>query len=399
MPLPTELPPEVAKLLPSPAPTTAEEAASAAPSREELSDAGQAVQRAVLAAARQIAAGQAAQAAAAAQAQGVTAALAAQIAQQTYAQQLAQVSAAVTQASAGLEQIDAQLTALDEQTAKAEEQREQSEDLADEQKAVADVRAEPLTVGDLADVEQVLAPSTVTQIDGIRAVTVSATPDASDLGALTQTVQTRIDALDVPSGITVEQGGASSDQQEAFTQLGLAMLLAIVLVFLIMVATFRSLVQPLILLISIPFAATGAVAALLLTDTPLGVPAMVGLLMLIGIVVTNAIVLIDLINQYRERGEDVQTAVVDGARLRLRPIIMTAAATICALIPMGLGLTGGGAFISRPLAVVVIGGLVSSTVLTLLLVPVLYTLVERRGERRRARRQAPPTEDAAPAEA
>jgi HAE1 family hydrophobic/amphiphilic exporter-1 len=105
--------------------------------------------------------------------------------------------------------------------------------------------------------------------------------------------------------------------------------------------------------------------------------------MLIGIVVTNAIVLIDLINQYRTSGEDLHSAVVDGARLRLRPIIMTACATIFALIPMGLGLTGGGAFISRPLAVVVIGGLVSSTVLTLLLVPVLYTLVERRGERRR----------------
>jgi len=99
--------------------------------------------------------------------------------------------------------------------------------------------------------------------------------------------------------------------------------------------------------------------------------------------VTNAIVLIDLINKERARGEDLKSAVIHGARLRLRPIIMTASATICALIPMGLGLTGGGAFISKPLAVVVIGGLVSSTVLTLLLVPVLYSLVERRGERRR----------------
>jgi len=403
VPLPTELPPEVAKLLPSaaPDPDDPDEVADAVPEPEELDEAARAVREAVVAAGQAIAAGQAAQAAAVAQAQGVTAALAAQIAQQTYAQQLAQVSAAVTQSQAGLEQIDAQLTGLDEQVEQAEEQREQSEELADEQQAVADVRADPLTVGDLADVEQVLAPSTVTQIDGIRAVTVSATPSSSDLGELTQIVQTQLDRLDVPAGITVEQGGASSDQQEAFTQLGLAMLLAIVLVFLIMVATFRSLVQPLILLISIPFAATGAVAALLLTDTPLGVPAMIGLLMLIGIVVTNAIVLIDLVNQYRAKGEDVRTAVVDGARLRLRPIIMTAAATICALIPMGLGLTGGGAFISRPLAVVVIGGLVSSTILTLLLVPVLYTLVERRGERRQARRdaaaQAPAQE--APAEA
>jgi len=114
--------------------------------------------------------------------------------------------------------------------------------------------------------------------------------------------------------------------------------------------------------------------------------------MLIGIVVTNAIVLIDLINSYRERGEDPLTAIVDGARLRLRPILMTAAATVCALLPMGLGLTGGGLFISRPLAVVVIGGLVSSTLLTLLLVPVLYGLVARvAGKKARAQLAGPPT--------
>jgi HAE1 family hydrophobic/amphiphilic exporter-1 len=190
---------------------------------------------------------------------------------------------------------------------------------------------------------------------------------------------------DLPAGVSAELGGAATDQQDAFKQLGLAMLVAIALVFMIMVGTFRSLVQPLILMVSIPFAATGAIAALLITDTPLGVPAMVGLLMLIGIVVTNAIVLIDLINQYRARGEDLRTAITDGARLRLRPIIMTATATIFALIPMGLGLTGGGAFISQSLAAVVIGGLLSSTVLTLLLVPVLYSLVERRSEKKRLR--------------
>ena len=240
-------------------------------------------------------------------------------------------------------------------------------------------------MADIADVRQELAPSTVTQIDGIRAVTLTATPDTDNLGALTQTVQTRLAELDLPAGIEVELGGASEDQAEAFRELGLAMLLAIVLVFLIMVATFRSLVQPLVLLTSIPFAATGAVAGLLLTDTALGVPAMVGLLMLIGIVVTNAIVLIDLINKKRQAGEDLATAVTHGARLRLRPIIMTATATIGALIPMGLGLTGGGAFISRPLAIVVIGGLITSTILTLLLVPALYTLVERRGEKKRLR--------------
>ena len=153
------------------------------------------------------------------------------------------------------------------------------------------------------------------------------------------------------------------------------MLAAIAIVFIIMVATFRSLLQPLLLLISIPFAATGAIALLLATGTPLGVPALIGVLMLVGIVVTNAIVLMDLINHYRQAGLGVQEAVVEGGRHRLRPILMTAIATIFALLPMALGLTGEGGFISQPLAIVVIGGLVSSTLLTLVLVPTLYTMV------------------------
>jgi HAE1 family hydrophobic/amphiphilic exporter-1 len=154
-----------------------------------------------------------------------------------------------------------------------------------------------------------------------------------------------------------------------------------------MVATFGSLLQPLILLVSIPFAATGALGLSLITETPIGVPSMIGLLMLIGVVVTNAIVLIDLINQKRKAGAGVDEAIEQGARLRLRPIVMTALATIFALIPMGLGLTGGGVFISKPLAIVVIGGLVSSTLLTLLLVPVLYDLLEKGRERAAGRKK------------
>ena len=175
----------------------------------------------------------------------------------------------------------------------------------------------------------------------------------------------------------VTLGGVSADQQEAFTALGLALLAAIAIVYLVMVATFNSLVQPLILLVSVPFAATGSIGLLLLTDTPLDIASMVGLLMLIGIVVTNAIVLIDLVNQYRAKGLDRTRAVVEGSRHRFRPIVMTALATILALTPMAFAITGGGAFISQPLAIVVIGGLISSTALTLILVPVLYELVER----------------------
>jgi multidrug efflux pump subunit AcrB len=327
------------------------------------------------------------------------------LAQQQWAQQVAQQTAAVAQTENGIDQIRAsvdqldesisqvneQLDTVDEQAQQAAEQREKQQELQDEQEALADVRAKPVKVKDVAKVQEVLAPTTVTQIEGTPSVTITATPEASDLGALTATIQSRLDAItDLPPGVTATLGGAAENQREAFNQLGLAMLVAIALVFMIMVGTFRSLVQPLILMVSIPFAATGAIAGLLITDTPLGVPAMVGLLMLIGIVVTNAIVLIDLINQYRGRGENLRSAIIDGARLRLRPIIMTACATIFALIPMALGLTGGGAFISGPLAIVVIGGLVSSTVLTLLLVPVLYSLVERRSERRRLRK-APAT--------
>jgi HAE1 family hydrophobic/amphiphilic exporter-1 len=326
--------------------------------------------------------------------------LAAQLQTQQWSQQVAQLSAAVTQTEKAIDQTDASIDQIDEsikqvdkqqdaadqQAQQTAEQRAKQEKLQDEQEALPDVRAKPVKVKNVAKVTEVLAPTTVTQIEGTPSVTINATPDVNDLGALTATIQSRLDALtDLPPGVTVTLGGAAQDQRDAFTQLGLAMLVAIALVFMIMVGTFRSLVQPLILMVSIPFAATGAVAGLLITDTPLGVPAMVGLLMLIGIVVTNAIVLIDLINQYRRRGENLRSAIIDGARLRLRPIIMTACATIFALIPMALGFTGGGAFISGPLAIVVIGGLISSTVLTLLLVPVLYSLVERRSERRRLR--------------
>ena len=135
-------------------------------------------------------------------------------------------------------------------------------------------------------------------------------------------------------------------------------------------------------------AATDAITLLLVTGAPLGVPALIGMLMLVGIVVTNAIVLLDLINQYRAQGMGVREAVVEGGRRRLRPILMTAIATIFALTPMALGLTGSGGFISQPLAIVVIGGLVSATLLTLVLVPTLYTMIEGWRERRAAKRAA-----------
>ncbi|MFE4408674.1 efflux RND transporter permease subunit [Streptomyces sp. NPDC056821] len=250
------------------------------------------------------------------------------------------------------------------------------------------LRLGPVKLGDIATVKLVDGPVSMTRIDGQRAATITAKPTGDNTGAVSADLQSKINSLKLPAGATAEIGGVTSDQNDAFKNLGLAMLAAIAIVFMLLVATFRSLVQPLILLVSIPFAATGALGLLIATGTPMGVPAMIGMLMLIGIVVTNAIVLIDLVNQYRERGYGVVEAVVEGGRHRLRPILMTALATIFALLPMALGVTGEGGFIAQPLAVVVIGGLITSTLLTLLLVPTLYAMLELRKERRAKKREA-----------
>ncbi|MGP5396312.1 efflux RND transporter permease subunit [Arthrobacter rhombi] len=241
-------------------------------------------------------------------------------------------------------------------------------------------------LSELADIKPTSVPSSVSRQGGQLVATVSLTPDEGELGAVTSAVTDSLDGIDLPAGASVEIGGVSAQQTDSFKQLGLAMLVAIAIVYLLMVAEFRSLLQPLILLVSIPFAATGAILLMLVSGKPLGVASMIGLLMLIGIVVTNAIVLIDLVNQYRRQGQSVQDAVVNGARQRLRPILMTALATIFALTPMALGVTGSSGFISQDLAIVVIGGLVSSTALTLVLVPVLYQLVEGRLEKREQRK-------------
>ena len=305
-----------------------------------------------------------------------------------YQKLVQQLTQAVAGAESSLTGLDEQISAARSAIADGARQQAESDRMTQAQRDLEHLRATPIRVGDIATVEVVAAPATITRIDGARAVTISATPaEGADLSTAAYGVQTAVAKVDLPAGVTLDEGGAATEQAQSFGELGVAMLAAIALVYIVLVATFRSLVQPLLLLVSVPFAATGAIAGLLLTGTPLGIPALIGMLMLIGIVVTNAIVLIDLINEYRRDGADLDDAVVHGARLRLRPIIMTACATIFALIPMALGVTGGGAFISKSLAIVVIGGLVSSTVLTLLLVPALVVLYERRGDRRRRRKE------------
>ncbi|WP_456286724.1 efflux RND transporter permease subunit [Microbacterium sp. JZ70] len=239
---------------------------------------------------------------------------------------------------------------------------------------------------DLAVIEESEGPASITTVGGRRTATITVPPSVDDLAIATGSASAAIAAADLPDGATASVGGVAEQQAESFAQLGLAMLAAILIVYVVMVATFKSLRQPILLLVSVPFAATGAILLQVVTGVPLGVASLIGVLMLIGIVVTNAIVLVDLVNQYRERGLSAHDATLAGASMRLRPILMTALATIFALTPMGLGITGHGGFISQPLAIVVIGGLVSSTLLTLIVLPTLYNLVEGAKERRAAKR-------------
>lgn len=240
----------------------------------------------------------------------------------------------------------------------------------------------------IATIQELTGPQTVNRVNGDRDATITGTITANDTRAVHPSVTNALAGVTLPTGASISTGGVFAQLSTVLTQFALALLAAIGLVYLIMVATFRSLLKPLVLLVSIPFAATGAVIALVVTNTSLSLPGLIGILMLTGIVVTNAIVLLDLIEQYRDRGLELHDAVIEGGRHRLRPILMTAFATMLALAPLaviGGGGGVGGAFISGPLAIVVIGGLFTSTVLTLVLVPVLYSLVARFASRRSTR--------------
>ncbi len=237
----------------------------------------------------------------------------------------------------------------------------------------------------IATIREVSGPQTVDRVNGDRDATITGTITGNDTRAVQSDVTAALAGVSLPAGASLSTGGVFAQLSTVLNQFALALLAAIGLVYLIMVATFRSLLKPLVLLVAIPFAATGAIIALVVTNTSLSLPGLIGILMLTGIVVTNAIVLLDLVEQYRDRGLDLHDAIIEGGRHRLRPILMTAFATMLALVPLAvLGGGGGvgGAFISRPLAIVVIGGLFTSTVLTLILVPVLYSLASRFASRR-----------------
>jgi HAE1 family hydrophobic/amphiphilic exporter-1 len=233
-------------------------------------------------------------------------------------------------------------------------------------------------LGSVARIVEAPAPASITRTAGQRTAIVSGDIVGDDNSVAQRQVSEALAALRLPAGVSTYVTGVVAQQAEAFGQLGIAIAISIFLVYTCMVAAFRSLLTPLLLLVAIPLAAAGAFPLLVLTGTPLGLSPILGLLLLVGVVVTNSIVLIDLVEQYRSQGMDVRRALIEGGARRVRPILMTAVTTIVGLLPLALGLFGqGGGFISAPLAITVMGGLISSTFLTLVVLPVLYIVFNR----------------------
>jgi HAE1 family hydrophobic/amphiphilic exporter-1 len=234
-------------------------------------------------------------------------------------------------------------------------------------------------LGQIAAVEQVDVQGSITRIDQQPASSITAEITSEDTGAVSQSVQAELDTLAAagafPAGTSAELAGVSQQQAEAFGGLFASMGVAILLVYVMMVLTFNSLITPFIILFTLPLATIGAFPALYLSGRPIGVSALIGFLMLIGIVVTNAIVLLDLVERLRAEGHSTRDALIEGGRTRVRPILMTAIATILALIPLAAGFNQG-SIIAAELGTVVIGGLFSATFLTLIVIPVVYSLVD-----------------------
>jgi HAE1 family hydrophobic/amphiphilic exporter-1 len=215
----------------------------------------------------------------------------------------------------------------------------------------------------------------VSRVDQRRAATIYGIITSDDLRAVSGKVDDAIGQVEKAPGVEIKKGGIFEEQEEAFGSLYMVLAVAVIIVYIVMVASLGSVVNPLIIMASLPFATIGSFFALFITQREIGLPAMIGFLMLIGIVVTNAIVLITFVEQQRGRGLPTREALIHSGRARARPILMTAVATIFALIPLSLGLNEG-VLIAAELGTVVIGGLFTSTILTLLVIPVVYSLVD-----------------------
>jgi hydrophobic/amphiphilic exporter-1 (mainly G- bacteria), HAE1 family len=230
-----------------------------------------------------------------------------------------------------------------------------------------------IALGDVATIAVQNIPSHISHTDTALSASVKANITDKNIGAVNRKIQNIIDALPSHPGVEVKAAGVAEQMKDTFTKMGLAIVIAIVIVFVIVILMMRSIRNPLMIMVSLPLAAIGALIALFFSGYTLSVSALMGLLMLVGIVLTNAIVLVTLVEDLRKEGKSVREALIDGGQIRLRPILMTALTTIFAMIPMAIG-WGASTMLTAELAVVVIGGLFSSTLLTLLVIPAIYSL-------------------------
>ncbi|MDT0594574.1 efflux RND transporter permease subunit [Glaciecola petra] len=255
-------------------------------------------------------------------------------------------------------------------------QSEQRDSVADISQLIVNPGQSPsIPLSAVADVEMSVGPSEISRVGQQRVVLITANLAYGDLGTATTLAQQAIDDIKLPINLSAKVAGQSEEMEASFNSLYLALGLAVFMVYLVMASQFESLLHPLLILFTVPMACAGSIYGLYATGTNISVVVFIGLIMLAGIVVNNAIVLIDRINQIRASGTDKAQAIIEAAQSRLRPILMTTATTVLGLLPMAIGL-GDGAEIRTPMAVTVIFGLLFASLLTLFLIPVLYSLFD-----------------------
>ena len=237
-------------------------------------------------------------------------------------------------------------------------------------------RQVPIRLSAVADIEVHEGPSEIRRIDQQRAVLISANVSGVDLGTMTAMIQQVLETMDVPPDVSMVIGGQNKEMETSLNSLTFALGLAIFLVYIVMASQFESFLHPFVIMFSIPLALIGVIVVLYATGVPLSVVVFLGIIMLAGIVVNNAIVLVDYINHLRRGGLSKIEAIVQAGEVRLRPILMTTSTTVLGLLPMALGL-GDGAEIRTPMAITVVAGLISSTLLTLVIIPTVYSLMDR----------------------
>jgi multidrug efflux pump subunit AcrB len=256
----------------------------------------------------------------------------------------------------------------------AENYRDQIQDINN--LTVVNTQGELVKLGNLVEVEMAKSPIQIDRRYQERIVDVTGNVSGRDLGSVSKEIASKIAYIKVPQGFSITMSGNIEQQNKTFSDLGVALILAILLVYMVMASQFQSLVDPFIIMFTVPLGMVGVLWALFLTGTTLSVTSFEGVIVMIGIVVSNGILLVDFTNKLRKRGIELHEAVVTAGRTRLRPILMTTLATVLGLIPLALGI--GGETSQAPLAIAVIGGLSLSTLLTLFFVPTLYTVFEEK---------------------